>query len=274
MFLLKRKYFYYLVIITTVVLMGYSVWGYYALMNNGGYQSFEIKYIAECFIFSALLLISLVCGLFIYLFHKSTDIYKELDKINELFDKGNYYTQNSFKKLGPLGTRILGINRHLVSLNDLKTKKISYDSKVINFLLNHTIHEILLFKNNGIVAKASKVFLEKNSLAKEDIVEKNIDSMVEKFEFFNIIPILNKGQHVAMKKKVTFVDTSTGFTKYLIFFPIFNIANDLAGVICMFVSEGKFNKYNQMIKNPEIDEDSAYKSSSIMRKISDLFNQD
>lgn len=273
MYLLKKKYFYYLLFITIGILLGYSIWGYFALMNNGGYQSYEIKYIAECFIFSALLLISLIGGFFIYMFQKSVSIYRELDKIHELFDKGNYYTQNSFNKLGLLGEKILKINRYLISLNDLKTKKISSDSKVVNFLLNHSVHELLLFKNNGVVTKSSKVFLEKNDLTKDDIIDKSIDAMVEKFEFFNILPELAKGQHVTLKKKVFFKDDDeTGAIKYMVFFPIFNITNDLSAAVCMFVSEGKFNKYSQMTKNPESSDDNIYKSSSIMRKISDLFH--
>ena len=273
MFLLKKKYFYYLIIFTVSILLGFSIWGYFALMNNGGYHSFELKYIAECFIFTALLLISVIGGMFIFMLQKSVSIYKELDKINELFQGGNYYTQNSFNKLGPLGEKILKINRHLISLNDLKTKKISSDSKVINFLLNQSVHELLVFKNNGVVSRASKAFLEKNEVTKDDIIDKNIDAMVEKFEFFNIVPELNKGQHVALKKKIHFKDDDeTGVVKYMVFFPIFNLTNDLSAAVCMFVSEGKFNKYKEMSKNPESDDDNVYKSSSMMRRISDLFN--
>lgn len=273
MFLLKKKYFYYLIFFTISMLLGFSIWGYFALMNNGGHQSYELKYIAECFIFAALLLISTMGGFIVFILHRSISIYRELDKIQELFEGGNYYTQHSFNKLGPLGEKILKINQHLISLNDMKTKKISSDSKMINFLLNHSVHELLLFKNTGVVSKASKVFLEKNELTKDDIIDKSIDTMVEKFEFFNILSELNKGQHVALKKRIYFKDDDeTGVVKYMVFFPIFNITNDLSAAICMFVSEGKFNKYLQMSKNPERVDDNVYKSSSFMRKISELFS--
>ncbi|MBN2280654.1 MAG: hypothetical protein JXQ65_08740 [Candidatus Marinimicrobia bacterium] len=273
MFLLKNKYFYFLAAITIGILLGFSIWGYLALMNNGGHQSYEIKYIAECFIFSALLATSFIAGLFIFLHHRSVKIYKELDKMYELFDRGNYYTQNSFKKLGPLGEKIIRINRHLITVNELKTKKISSDSKIMNFLLRHTHEELLVLKNNGIIVKASKEFYDKNEVDKEIFIGSSIDNMVEKFEFSNIFEEMNKGQVVALKRKVFLkADDENGAIKYLVFFPIFNITNNLSNSICIFVSEGRFKKYKASMNNDPINEN-VYKSSSIMRKISGLFNQ-
>jgi len=274
MFLIQNKYYYILIILTVGVLLGFSIWGYFALMHNGGQQSYEIKYIAECFIFTALLLISLISGLFIYMVHRSVNVYKELDKIIELFDKGNYYTQNSFNKLDALGEKIIKINRHLISLNDLKSKKISSDSKIINFLMNHTHEQMLILKINGTITKVSKTFLEKNEVKKEDIVDSSIDTITEKFEFINIFQELTKGQHVALKKKLQLQGDEDSVVKYMVFFPIFNITNDLSNAICIFVSEGRFNKLNQTAKNPENVDENVYKSSSMMRKISGLFDQD
>ncbi len=274
MFLIKKKYFYLLSFLTISILLGFSVWGYISLMNNGGQQSFEVKYIAESFIFTALLLISLTGGVFIYITHRSINTFKELDRIIDLFNRGNFYTQNSFKKLDILGEKILKINRHLIDLNDLKSKKISSDSKIINFLMNHTHEEMLILKNNGTIAKASKPFLDKNELKKEKIIDNSIDTLAEKFEFINIYQELNKGQHVALKKKLQLKENADTVIKYMVFFPIFNITNDLSNAICIFVSEGRFNKYSQMSKNPENVDENVYKSSSMMRKISGLFEQD
>ncbi len=275
MFLLKNKYFYGLLIITIGLLLGFSIWGYFALMSHGGYQSLEIKYIAECFIFTALLLIAGVSSLFIYIYNKSLKVYKELDKIYELFDKGNFYTENSFKKLGILGTKILRINGYLTNMNELKTKKISSDSKIINFLLNHMHEELLVLKNNGNISKVSKNFLEINNRQKENILDVPLDKLIEKFEFLNIIDELAKGQHVALKKRlVPLKDKEKGPVKYMVFFPIFNISNELNNAICLFVSEGRFNKFTKMKDNPENNDDTIYKSSSFMRNIYGLFNKD
>ncbi len=275
MYLLKSKYLYILLFVTVGVLLGFSIWGYFTLMNNGGYQSYEMKYFAECFIFSALLLITIVCSFFILILHKSINIYKDLDKIHELFDQGNYYTQNSFKKLGTLGIKILRINSHLITLNDIKSKKISSDSKIINFLLGQSIQELLIVKNNGIIKKGSKVFFEKNNISEDEIIDVSIDSIVEQFEFINIFTDLNNGQNIALKKRIYFKNNiENGVVKYLIFIPIFNIANDLSYTICTFVSEEKFNEFNQNLDNRGNTEESVYKNSLIMRKISELFNQD
>jgi len=273
MFLLKNKYFYILITLTIGILLSFSIWGYLALMNNGGHQSYEIKYIAECFIFSALLLTSVIAGIFIYVHQRSIDIYKELDKMYELFDRGNYYTQTSFKKLGPLGDKIIRINRYLITVNDLKTKKISSDSKIMNFLLRQIHEEMIILKNSGTIIKASKEFLEKNGLEKDEFIGSSLDNIVEKFEIQNILNDLSKGQHVAVKRKVHLkTDDEHGTVKYMIFFPIFNIANDLSNSICIFVSEGRFKKFGDA-KKVESSDDNVYKSSSVMRRISELFNQ-
>jgi large-conductance mechanosensitive channel len=131
---------------------------------------------------------------------------------------------------------------------------------------------MLIFKTTGIVTKASKAFLTKNGVNKEDIIDKSIDSIVQKFEFTNIVADLARGQHVALKRRMFFdSEDKTGVIKYMVFFPIFNITDDFSAAVCIFVSEGKFNKYNQMKKNPESEEDNVYKSSTMMRRIAELF---
>ncbi len=271
MFILKNKHFYFLFILTICVLLGFSVWGYMALMNNGGYQSYEIKFIAESFIFTALFLTSLIAIFYILIIHKSINVYNELDKIYELFDKGNYYTQNSFNKLGVLGGKILRINKHLIADNDLKAKKISSDSKIINFLLNQSHEEILILNDIGKIKRVSKAFLEKNDISKEQIIDTSFDNIVEKFEFINIYKELKRGQYVTLKRNIALQEDKESVQKYMVVFPIFNINFDLTNAVCLFVSEGRFKNYSQKSKNYEPGSENIYKSN-LIKKINDLFS--
>jgi PAS domain S-box-containing protein len=208
-----------------------GVTSYYYIKDIPQVADLTFKYIAENFIFYAILFNIILFYLLRRIAVKSTKILAQLDKIIELSKTGNYNVVEYLKKLGQLGEKINFILFQFTQLNLMKSLKISAQSNINEFLIAKVNERLLILDMQGNILNISQPFLDLFGLAKDQLVNKNLKEIIKDLNFEQLLQDMKKERKavllantiVEIKEKKEIINLS--------FQPVADIKNNISNII-------------------------------------------
>ncbi len=231
MIIISKFSLYVFALIAGILIFFLGITSYYYLKDIPTVATLAVKYIAENFIFYAILFNIILWFLLWRITVKSTKILAQLDKIIELSKTGNYNVVEYLKKLGKLGEKINLILFQFTQLNLLKSLKISAQSNLNEFLITKINIRLLILDMQGNILNVSQPFLELFGLAKDQLVNKNLKEIIKDLNFEQLLqdvkkerkPVLLANTIVEIKEKKEIITLS--------FQPVADIKNNISSVI-------------------------------------------
>lgn len=242
MLLIKRLHIYFIFIISCGLILFLGINGYLTLAGISASDNLSLKYLAENFLFMSFIFIIVLVIFFLFIIFKSRNVIKELDKIIELSQQGDYSPSRHLEKLGILGMKISDLNAQISALNDMKSLKISSISNLNDFLLNKIDAKLFITDVSGQVVKVSKSFLDSFNIEKKNIIDKNVGDLVENLNIHSLGDELRSRKSVLLRGGIRLKNDNFENNKYFIFYPISNMKNQLANIVCVVEDEKTIKK--------------------------------
>ncbi len=271
MFLVKKRWLLSILILAVLMIISLGINYYLSLSKITRGAESTIKLLSENFIYLTIIFVAVLIGFLIALFLKSNSVLKELDKIAELSRQGVAIPYGSLKRLGGLGEKIMVINSGLSRLNEVKSKKISSLSKINNFIFNIIDLRVFITDVNGQITKVSKGLLEYLDIERKTILDNNVDSILDDFNFSALAQELRRSQHVPIKRDIQVKPDVTPHEEYFVFYPIFNYQNKLANSLCLLVEKALYDKLASKTPTESLQSKEAH-VSPLLKRLLDLFN--
>jgi len=254
MYLIKKIYNKLFFLLTFGLILGMGIYSYVKLTGLKIDNAEQLRTLGESLLFIALVFAIFLITIFYQLVKKNqNDVFDVLEKAKEHANQGNIDI-NSVRSLGKLGEKIFQINQELSELNDRRVERITALSKENSFLYN--ILEVPALRVNlaGTVEKVSKGLTKKLQIEKEEIADKSLKDILEDFSFPPISRELESSKLVPIKSKLDpeFKDVSDSY--YLVFYPIFNIKEQLSSSVAIMVTEQEYenlSKHSDLKNIPE-----------------------
>lgn len=240
MILLKRSKFYFFFITVSAIILTLAVYSYWVFTHFNLMNDPNLKYYSETFILLVILFLLILFYLFIHLLTRNKDIYKELDKVIDLSRQGNLLSESQLKKIDLLGEKIMEINGILNSLNEKKTLKITAQSNLINFLISHVNKNMLVTDIQGRIERVTPTLLHKFNVEEKDITGEFINVFVQNLNFSVITNDLKSSKNISFEASVKFNKDDEFIICYLVFYPIYNVRNELTNCVCFIMDETEF----------------------------------
>lgn len=231
MIIINKFSLYIFTFIAGILILFLGVTSYFYLKDIPSVATLAVKYIAENFIFYAILFNIILFFLLWRITVKSTKILAQLDKIIELSKTGNYNVVEYLKKMGKLGEKINLILFQFTQLNLLKSLKISAQSNINEFLITKINVRLLILDIQGNILNISQPFLDSFGLAKDQLVNKNLKEFIQDLNFEQLLqdmkkerkPVLLANTIVEIKEKKEIISLS--------FQPVADIKNNISNMI-------------------------------------------
>ena len=254
MYLIKKIYNKLFFLLTFGLILGMGIYSYVKLTGLKIDNAEQLRTLGESLLFIAIVFAIFLITIFYQLIRKNQhDVFDVLEKAKEHANQGNIDI-NSVRSLGKLGEKIFQINQELSELNDRRVERITTLSKENSFLYN--ILEVPALRVNlaGTVEKVSKGLTKKLQIEKEEIADKSLKDILEDFSFPPISRELESSKLVPIKSKLDpeFKDVSDSY--YLVFYPIFNIKEQLSSSVAIMVTEEEYenlSKHSDLKNIPE-----------------------
>ncbi|MBU4446381.1 MAG: hypothetical protein L6422_04065 [Candidatus Marinimicrobia bacterium] len=243
MFLISkfRIYLLYMFAVVTFLLIG--IHGYLTFSEIEAGNTLSLKYFAENFIYYIIVLLIILSIIFISTLVKSKNIFKELEKVIELSRQGKYSSGMQLKKLGRLGVKVIEINAHLNSLNEMKSLKISSMSNIVNFLLDKVETPMLLLDAQGMIIKVSRHLVEQMEIGEKDVINEYAENIFDKFNYSNVMLELRKSKYITLQSALMIDSFEKPIELNIVAFPIMNYKNKLSNCICILITKEELSKY-------------------------------
>jgi transcriptional regulator with PAS, ATPase and Fis domain len=254
-------------IISCALILFLGINGYLTVKGVSVQDDLSFKYIAENFLFISFILIIVLVIVFLFILFKSRNVIKELDKIVELSQQGDYSPSRHLEKLGTLGEKISDLNAQISTLNDMKSVKISSISNLNDFLLNKIDAKLLITDISGQIVKVSKSFLDSFDIEKKNIIDKNIEELIENLDIRSLNSELKSRKSFILKGGIRLKNLENG--KYFIFYPISNMKNQLSNIVCVVEDEKTIKKLLEEEKKSNLEGEDIIQP--FIDKSSDLF---
>lgn len=206
-------------------------------------ENLTLKFFIENIIFYTVLGLIALAGLAYLIFHRSTAIYRELDKIAEISRQGKQPVYLYLERLGELGNKISEINRQLDELNMIKTLKISALSKLYNLMAEKTNHLLIITDNGGKILAASKPMQKELSQVEKNWQGIALDKFLGGFDFGEMLNNLRHSKSVAVRAHLNF-EPNPGPDLVMTFYQITNSRNELSYCVGIRQSEAENNQNN------------------------------
>jgi hypothetical protein len=203
---------------------------------------------------------------FLLIIRRSIHVLNELDKITQLSKHGRYYSGDSLKRLGTLGDKIDNLFLELNRLNDMKSIKISTLSNVNQFFLENIHLKLVITDVQGTILHCSGDFIEYMSIDKSFIISKPISSLIENFDFQEIITDIGKTRRPVLKQSLKLNMGNKSLAGSVEFFPIYNIRTELSNIICISEKETVLTELSKKA-------DQIIGVSKAQKKLTDLFKR-
>ncbi|MBN2601565.1 MAG: hypothetical protein JXR87_06205 [Candidatus Marinimicrobia bacterium] len=243
MFLISKFRIYLLFIFAVVAFLVIGIHGYLTFSEIEFADTLSLKYFAENFIYYIIVLLIILTILFISMLVKSKNIFRELEKVIELSRQGKYSSGTQLKKLGRLGEKIIEINTHLDSLNEMKSLKISSMSNLVNFLLEKSEIPMLLLDAQGMIIKISQYLVEQMGIGEKDLINEYAENIFDKFNYSIVMIELRKSKYITLQSPLMVESFEKPIDVNIVIFPIMNYKNELSNSICTIIKKEKFSKY-------------------------------
>jgi len=244
MFLISkfRVYLLYMFAVLTILFIG--IHGYVTFSEIETGNALSLKYFAENFIYYVIVLLIILTIIFVLMLLKSKNIFKELEKVIELSRQGKYSSGTQLKKLGRLGGKIIEINTHLNSLNEMKSLKISSMSNIVNFLLDKAEIPMLLLDAQGMIIKVSQYLIEQMEIGEKDLINEYAENIFDKFNYSTVMIELQKSKYITLQSPLMVESFEKPIDVNIVAFPIMNYKNELSNCICTIITKEEFSKYD------------------------------
>jgi transcriptional regulator with PAS, ATPase and Fis domain len=199
----------------------------YVITVDSALSVSDSKYHAENLLYVALIASILVMLSYGTLMVRSRSLIKEIDKIIELSRVGSTTVEESLKKIGLIGRKILRIYDNLNDLNTKKTLKISSLAGINTFLLNNIDLSLLITDASGRVIDASLRYRRRDRSEKGEVSGKHIGEVFQDLDFEDIAESLATQRNLVERRN----------REVLNFCPVFNRDGELSHVICVIGKE-------------------------------------
>jgi transcriptional regulator with PAS, ATPase and Fis domain len=255
MILVKRIPLYtaFLVIGLIIILLG--VINYLKLTSIETFDIRLVKYYAENMIFMSIVSVIILISAVFIIHRGGVRVLREIDKATEISRSGRYYSIEYTKKLGKLGDKINRLFLELNTLNDMKSLKISSISNINAFLMDNTDLHVLILDIEGTIQSCSKRLLEKLNVKAQDIKGKSFTEVITDPDFQQIVKELERNRSSVSTEKSILSLGEGRFQIYAVFYPIFNIRNELSNIVCIIEKEALLSsisrKAEQISKAPK-----------------------
>ena len=243
MFLISKFRVYLLYIFAVVAFLVIGIHGYLTFSEIEVGNVLSLKYFAENFIYYVIVLLIVLTIIFVSMLVKSKNIFKELEKVIELVRQGKYSSGTQLKKLGRLGGKIIEINTHLNSLNEMKSLKISSMSNIVNFLLDKAGTPMLLLDAQGMIIKISQYLVEQMGIGEKDLINEYAENIFDKFNYSTVMIELRKSKYITIQSPLMVQSFEKPINVNIVIFPIMNYKNEISNSICTIITKEEFSKY-------------------------------
>jgi len=243
MFLISKFRIYLLYIFAILAFLLIGIYGYLTFSHVEAGDLLSLKYFTENFIYYTIVLLIILTIIFVSTLVKSKNIYRELEKVIELSKQGKYSSGKQLKKLGRLGEKIIEINAHLNSLNEMKSLKISSMSNIVNFLLDKAESQMLLLDAQGMIIKISRHLYEQLEISEKDLIGKYAENIFDKFNYSNVMLKLRKSKYMTLQTSLMIESFEKPIDTNIVIFPIMNYKNELSNSICTLITKKELSKY-------------------------------
>ncbi|MDO9548358.1 MAG: PAS domain-containing protein [Candidatus Marinimicrobia bacterium] len=278
MFLISkfRVYLFFLFAVLTILFIG--IHGYLSFSEIEVGNVLSMKYLAENFIYYVIVLLIVLTIIFVSMLVKSKNIFKELEKVIELSRQGKYSSGMQLKKLGRLGDKVIEINTHLNSLNEMKSLKISSMSNIVNFLLDKAEAPMLLLDAQGMIIKVSRYLLEQMEISEKDLINKYAENIFDKFLYSSVMIELRKSKYITLQSPLMIDSFEKPIDVNIVAFPIINYKNEISNCICTIITKEELSRYEVVIQEVKPSTDplkipTELQERPLFKRFKDIFRQ-
>ena len=270
MFLIKRIYILLFLLLMFAFIIGLGVVTYISLTGVDSANLVDLKLLGERILFISLIVGILIITSYYYLINKQEDnVYEELDKVKEYSQQGNI-NKNVISKLGKLGEKIMLINDKLSDLNNKRVEKITSLSKELNFLYNLIDVPVFSVNMKGEIDKTSKSFLKAVDLDKKELIDKPLNDLLKDVNFNSLVQSLRQSKMIPHKSSFLTDPEGEDKMRYFVFYPIFNVKNNLANSVCIMVGKQEYERLKSNTIQDKSEEENGI--SPLLSRLSELHN--
>ncbi|MBN2546413.1 MAG: hypothetical protein JXB50_11495 [Spirochaetes bacterium] len=265
MILSNKKYLYFFLFISLVLLLLFNIAFYNILMKMyDKYNDQLMKFYAENFIYYLIISFILVFIVFIFIFIRSNNIDKTLDKIIEMSKNSDADIADFFNKIGSIGNKINYLTGNLREVSRSKSLRIQTYWNIINFMFEKFENGVLMIEHDGFIVNASRDIFSEINIENKEIIKNNINFFLEDFNFSEVKDKLVQQKNFLTLNNIKFTVSNKTAKINLTFVPIFNI--DGIFVYTLAVKNAEENIMRQKII---VQETPPKKQKSGLRKVID-----
>lgn len=215
-----------LLVLWVVVLMATGFLGVYGYQSIVAFASDSAGvFRAQQFLYLALLAFLVEGFLFLRTLLRSRNIQRELDKLIDITRFRGLSQVQNLGRLGPIGEQIHQLYDRLNALSERKTLKISSLSELTEFLMNNLSVPAAALTVDGKVCYVSRVLTERLKRARNELIDAKLESLAPGLSTADVVAELDRS-HASIQRK--------GERSALTLYPIRNVANELAYIVCIF----------------------------------------
>lgn len=230
MIIIKKSHYLMILVISVVIVSVFGVNFYNYLKDSGKIGDLNIKYFSENFIFITVVSVLVLFFVYIFILLRSINLFKELDRLNELSKYGSYGLDGQLKKLGKLGEKLNTLLSAIKEQNIMKSLRINSLSDINEFLLKNIDIELVLVGSNGNITGASSQLLNKFKATGDVLQDKNVSTIFEELDFNSIAQELEQQRIPVVKESLVLEISGNKIKDDFIFYPFFNIKNYLSDI--------------------------------------------
>lgn len=223
MILIGRRALLFLWVVVLVVTGFLGIFGYQSIATAGSDAAVQFR--AQQFFYLALLAFIIEAALFLRTLLRSRNIQRELDKLIDITRYRGLTEVQSLSRLGPIGDQIHRLYDRLNALSERKTLKISSLSELAEFLMTNLSAPAAATTVDGTVVYVSRALTEHLKRTRNELIDSRIEELAPGLLITEVVAELERS-HASIQRKAE--------RSALTLYPIRNLANELAYVVCIF----------------------------------------
>ena len=246
------------VILVLAAVLGLGLLGYNSFGANQ--PPSESKALAERMLFFSVLAAIALLLVVLFLFARTANISRELDKMVELNRYGDFSPEVSMKKLGSIGEKITLLYFRLNALSEKRALKISALSDLVQLLATNVSTPLLIGDVTGEILYVSRLAGEKLGKSRAELLNAVIPE---------VLPSVNLQTVINQLDRTRTPQSLDGDGNPISIVPVYNKTNELAYIIWAFTKDGLLTDRTE-IPAPQSDTNGM---SGLLRRVFAWGNQ-
>jgi len=169
-----------------------AVTAYLKIIGSEGLTGAELRFAAEEYLFTGILLSLIMITAFIFLIRRSRNISRELDRLIRQEKLNPASTETGLLKLGAIGDKLNLLYRQIDEVSEMRGLKISALSNTTEFLSSNVGKSIIITDVTGRILEISRGYIDKSGVSRSEILERNIESIIHGVEIKTVLARLEK----------------------------------------------------------------------------------